>query len=52
MESSGYPVLDASALAAVKSWHFHPALQNAKAIPFDFPFRFEFRRQWSDDLGP
>lgn len=52
IELSGFPALDASAVEAVKKWHFHPALKDAKPVPFDFPFRFEFRQQWTDKLGP
>jgi protein TonB len=52
IQSSGFASLDASAVEAVKKWHFHPALRDAHPVPFDFPFRFEFRQQWTDKLGP
>jgi protein TonB len=41
-ESSGFRVLDEAVLTAVRKWHFHPALKDGQAIPFDMPFRFIF----------
>nr|WP_294523107.1 energy transducer TonB [uncultured Rhodopila sp.] len=42
VESSGSPLLDEAAVAAVRKWHFHPAMQEGQAVPFDMPFRFVF----------
>jgi protein TonB len=42
-ETSGVPSLDRAALDAVRKWHFHPALKDGKAVPFDMPMRFVFR---------
>lgn len=42
VESSGFDVLDQAAVAAVRKWHFHPAMQNGQAVSFDMPFRFIF----------
>jgi protein TonB len=41
-ESSGYDVLDQAAIAAVRKWHFHPAIRQGQPIPFDMPFRITF----------
>ena len=43
-ESSGYPALDRSALAAVRSWRFAPARRDGVAIPaqVEVPVRFRF----------
>ena len=41
-ESSGYEVLDQAALTAALKWHFHPAIRDGQAVPFDMPFRFIF----------
>jgi protein TonB len=42
VESSGSSQLDAAAVTAVRKWHFHPAMQEGRAVPFDMPFRFVF----------
>jgi protein TonB len=42
VESSGFEVLDRSAVAAVLKWHFHPAMKEGHSVPFDMPFRFVF----------
>ena len=42
VESSGSSLLDSAAVAAVRKWHFHPALREGRAVPFDMPFRFVF----------
>lgn len=42
-ESSGSASLDRAAVAAVRTWHFHPAMKDAEPMPFDMPFRFDFR---------
>jgi protein TonB len=42
VESSGVAVLDQAAVAAVRKWRFHPAMQAGRTIPFDMPFRFVF----------
>jgi protein TonB len=42
MESSGVASLDQAASVAVRKWHFRPALQEGRAVPFDMPFRFVF----------
>jgi protein TonB len=41
-ESSGSASLDRAAVAAVRKWHFHPAMREGQAVPFDMPFRFVF----------
>jgi protein TonB len=41
-ESSGSASLDQAAVAAVRKWHFHPAMTDGQAVPFDMPFRFVF----------
>lgn len=41
--SSGYPVLDQAAVRAALSWRFRPAMRGAQPVPFDLPFRFDFR---------
>jgi protein TonB len=43
VESSGSASLDRAAVAAVRTWHFHPALKDSEPVPFDMPFRFDFR---------
>jgi protein TonB len=43
VESSGFDVLDQAAVAAVRKWRFHPAMQNGQAVAFDMPFRFIFQ---------
>jgi len=40
--SSGYDILDQAAVTAVRKWHFRPAMQEGRSIPFDMPFRFIF----------
>ncbi|MDR3530808.1 MAG: energy transducer TonB [Rhodopila sp.] len=40
--SSGVESLDQAAVAAVRKWHFHPAMKDGHTIPFDMPFRFIF----------
>lgn len=42
VESSGVASLDQAATDAVRKWHFRPALQEGRAVPFDMPFRFVF----------
>jgi protein TonB len=42
LESSGYDILDQAAVTAVRKWHFRPAMQEGRSIPFDMPFRFIF----------
>jgi protein TonB len=42
LESSGYPLLDQAAVAAVRKWHFRPALRDDHAVAFDMEFRFDF----------
>ncbi|HQT77440.1 MAG: hypothetical protein B7Z80_14960 [Rhodospirillales bacterium 20-64-7] len=42
MQTSGYASLDSAAIAAVRTWHFHPAMEDGKTVPFDIPFRFVF----------
>jgi periplasmic protein TonB len=41
-QSSGVEALDQAAIAAVRKWRFHPAMQAGRTIPFDMPFRFVF----------
>jgi protein TonB len=41
-QSSGSASLDQAALTAVRKWHFHPAMKEGQAVPFDMPFRFVF----------
>jgi protein TonB len=41
-QSSGVDVLDQAALAAVRKWHFHPAIKEGHAVPSDFTFEFIF----------
>jgi protein TonB len=43
MESSGVTSLDRAALDAVRKWHFRPAMQEGRTVPFDMPFRFIFQ---------
>jgi protein TonB len=40
--SSGYPLLDQSAVKAISRWHFHPATQGGKAISWNYlqPIKF------------
>ena len=40
--SSGYPILDAAAIAAVRDWHFVPARQGSRTLPGEVlvPIRF------------
>jgi protein TonB len=40
--SSGYPLLDQSAVKAIRRWHFHPATQGGKAISWNYlqPIKF------------
>jgi len=42
METSGVTSLDKAAVDAVRKWHFRPALQEGRAVPFDMRFRFIF----------
>jgi protein TonB len=42
METSGVASLDKAAVDAVLKWHFRPALQEGRAVPFDMRFRFIF----------
>ena len=42
-ETSGVKALDDAALAAVRTWHFRPAMRDGRAMPFDMPFRFVFQ---------
>jgi protein TonB len=44
-KSSGYEVLDQSALATVKKWRFIPAKKGGVAIPcwVNIPFKFQLR---------
>ncbi len=42
-ESSGSASLDRAAVTAVRAWHFHPAMKDSEPVPFDMPFRFDFR---------
>jgi protein TonB len=42
METSGVASLDKAAVDAVRKWHFRPALQEGRAVPFDMRFRFIF----------
>ncbi len=42
IQSSGVRVLDEAAIAAVRKWHFRPALKEGRGVPFDFPFQFIF----------
>jgi protein TonB len=41
-QSSGSASLDQAAVAAVRKWHFRPAMSEGQAVPFDMPFRFVF----------
>ncbi len=43
LESSGYRLLDESALNAARSWHFLPAVKDGQPVPFDLPFRMVFQ---------
>jgi protein TonB len=42
METSGVASLDKAAMDAVRKWHFRPALQEGRAVPFEMRFRFIF----------
>jgi periplasmic protein TonB len=42
METSGVTSLDKAAVDAVRKWHFRPALQEGRTVPFDMRFRFIF----------
>lgn len=42
MRSSGYRLLDRSAVDAVQTWHFVPAVKDGEPVPFDMPMRFVF----------
>jgi protein TonB len=42
METSGVASLDKAAVDAVLKWHFRPALQEGRAVPFVMRFRFIF----------
>jgi protein TonB len=42
LQSSGVASLDQAAVAAVRKWHFRPAIKGGRSIPFDMPFRFVF----------
>lgn len=48
LQSSGYKLLDDSAIRAVGKWHFRPAIRDGRAEPFDLPFSFAFegKSQW------
>ncbi len=43
MHSTGYLLLDETATKAVQSWHFHPAVEQGKAVAscIQIPIRFE-----------
>lgn len=43
--SCGYQLLDRAALAAVREWHFHPAVRDGKAVAawVEIPVRFHLR---------
>jgi protein TonB len=45
IRSSGSASLDRAALTAVRKWHFHPAMKDGQAVPFDMPFNFVFAAQ-------
>jgi protein TonB len=42
METSGVASLDKAAVDAVRKWHFRPALQEGRGVPFAMRFRFIF----------
>jgi periplasmic protein TonB len=42
VQSSGVDALDQAAVDAVRKWHFRPALQEGRSVPFNMPFRFIF----------
>ena len=44
-QSSGYPLLDASALSAVKQWRFHPASMNRRPIAEWYQVAIPFKLQ-------
>ncbi|WP_048863183.1 energy transducer TonB, partial [Acidisphaera rubrifaciens] len=48
-QTSGSPDLDAAAMKAVMSWHFHPAQQDGfpveSTIPYSFTFELTDRRE-------
>ena len=41
-QSSGFTLLDRAAREAVAAWHFLPAVEDGKAIPFDMAMRVVF----------
>jgi len=43
LESSGYRLLDESAVDAARSWHFLPAVKDGQPVAFDLPFRMVFQ---------
>lgn len=43
LQSSGYRLLDESAVNAALSWHFLPAVRDGQTVPFDLPFRMVFQ---------
>lgn len=43
--TSGVASLDQAALDAVRRWHFRPAMQDGRAVPFDMPLRFIFQSE-------
>nr|UXE44804.1 hypothetical protein Hi04_10k_c377_00033 [uncultured bacterium] len=43
MQGSGFALLDRAARDAVATWHFLPAVQDGRTIPFDMAFRVVFR---------
>ena len=42
-QSSGSASLDEAAVAAVRKWHFRPAMKEGQPVPFDMAIRFDFR---------
>ena len=42
IRSSGYRLLDRSAVDAVQTWRFVPAVKDGEPVPFDMPMRFVF----------
>jgi periplasmic protein TonB len=42
LQSSGSALLDQSALDAVMTWRFLPAVKDGAPMPFDLPMRFVF----------
>jgi protein TonB len=43
LESSGYLILDRAARDAVAGWHFLPAVNDGRPVPFDMTMRVVFR---------